>query len=475
MRCCPSCPRCASSRSATSPAPRCGEAVERGLTQVVFVGMVGKLTKLAAGVLMTHYTRSQGRHAACSAGSPRAAAATRTGRSRWPARTPPGTPTSCGRPPGCCAPRGDRCAAGCADVLGGSPTGDRTAMAAEVAHGRLRRRTAWSATKPEWLADDHRRSGCDGSPLPRGGDGPRWPRRRWSSAAPGTSAPLRPRRGTRGPSCSATLDAGARPSSPRPHARRLRSSCWPAATPASSASSARCASAGLEPGGPAGGVLGGAALSPASACPGTTRSWSAPTAATLCAGRQRLPGAPQGRGADRAGRGPGRAGRRARRLRRPDPVVAERLGAAGENVTPLHARPRPPRGEWASRTWCCRWPGDGEPVGPARRWVSRPRRAGRLGAARDARTSTATRWSPRRRCGRWCWPGSAPGLGELVWDVGAGSGSVAVECARFGAAVVAVERDPAACARIRAQRRLRTAWRPGRPGRARPTVLRRAA
>jgi cobalt-precorrin-5B (C1)-methyltransferase len=33
-------------------------AVECGLREVVFVGMVGKLTKLAAGVLMTHYTRS---------------------------------------------------------------------------------------------------------------------------------------------------------------------------------------------------------------------------------------------------------------------------------------------------------------------------------------------------------------------------------------------------------------------------------
>lgn len=38
----------------------------------------------------------------------------------------------------------------------------------------------------------------------------------------------------------------------------------------------------------------------------------------------------------------------------------------------------------------------------------------------------------------------APGMGELVWDVGAGSGSVAVECSRLGAAVVAVERDPQA-------------------------------
>lgn len=34
-------------------------AVEHHLTRVVFVGMAGKLTKLAAGVLMTHYTRSK--------------------------------------------------------------------------------------------------------------------------------------------------------------------------------------------------------------------------------------------------------------------------------------------------------------------------------------------------------------------------------------------------------------------------------
>jgi len=34
-------------------------AVQHGLTDVVFVGMIGKLTKLASGVLMTHYTRSK--------------------------------------------------------------------------------------------------------------------------------------------------------------------------------------------------------------------------------------------------------------------------------------------------------------------------------------------------------------------------------------------------------------------------------
>jgi precorrin-6Y C5,15-methyltransferase (decarboxylating) len=35
-----------------------------------------------------------------------------------------------------------------------------------------------------------------------------------------------------------------------------------------------------------------------------------------------------------------------------------------------------------------------------------------------------------------------------VWDVGAGSGSVAIECARHGAAAIAIERDPASCAHV---------------------------
>jgi precorrin-6B C5,15-methyltransferase / cobalt-precorrin-6B C5,C15-methyltransferase len=42
-----------------------------------------------------------------------------------------------------------------------------------------------------------------------------------------------------------------------------------------------------------------------------------------------------------------------------------------------------------------------------------------------------------------------PGPGDLIWDVGAGSSSVAIECARLGAAAIAVERDPESCARIR--------------------------
>jgi precorrin-6Y C5,15-methyltransferase (decarboxylating) len=42
-----------------------------------------------------------------------------------------------------------------------------------------------------------------------------------------------------------------------------------------------------------------------------------------------------------------------------------------------------------------------------------------------------------------------PGPGDLIWDIGAGSASVAIECARLGAASIAVERNPESCARIR--------------------------
>ncbi len=43
----------------------------------------------------------------------------------------------------------------------------------------------------------------------------------------------------------------------------------------------------------------------------------------------------------------------------------------------------------------------------------------------------------------------APAPGRAIWDIGAGSGSMAVECARFGAWVTAIEQDPEQCARIR--------------------------
>ncbi|TDB95138.1 bifunctional cobalt-precorrin-7 (C(5))-methyltransferase CbiE/decarboxylating cobalt-precorrin-6B (C(15))-methyltransferase CbiT [Actinomadura sp. 7K534] len=47
-----------------------------------------------------------------------------------------------------------------------------------------------------------------------------------------------------------------------------------------------------------------------------------------------------------------------------------------------------------------------------------------------------------------------PRVGDMVWDVESGDGSIAIECARFGAAVVAVDRDYATCERIRESVRL---------------------
>ncbi len=46
-----------------------------------------------------------------------------------------------------------------------------------------------------------------------------------------------------------------------------------------------------------------------------------------------------------------------------------------------------------------------------------------------------------------------PRVGDLVWDIGCGSGAFSVEAARAGAAVIAVDRDPQACARAEANAR----------------------
>ncbi|MFI6349639.1 precorrin-6y C5,15-methyltransferase (decarboxylating) subunit CbiE [Streptomyces sp. NPDC050560] len=46
-----------------------------------------------------------------------------------------------------------------------------------------------------------------------------------------------------------------------------------------------------------------------------------------------------------------------------------------------------------------------------------------------------------------------PRVGDLVWDIGSGSGAFAAEAGRFGAAVIAVDQDPDACARVLATTR----------------------
>ena len=59
-----------------------------------------------------------------------------------------------------------------------------------------------------------------------------------------------------------------------------------------------------------------------------------------------------------------------------------------------------------------------------------------------------------------------PGTGDHVWDVGCGSGAVAIECARLGAAVTAIDQDPDAIALADPQRR--RARRPARHRRSAP-------
>ncbi|MFD7325508.1 precorrin-6y C5,15-methyltransferase (decarboxylating) subunit CbiE [Streptomyces sp. NPDC059875] len=65
-----------------------------------------------------------------------------------------------------------------------------------------------------------------------------------------------------------------------------------------------------------------------------------------------------------------------------------------------------------------------------------------------------------------------PRVGDLVWDIGCGSGALSVEAARFGAAVIAVDADPAACARTEAAARRHGVQLQAVPGRA-PHVLER--
>lgn len=48
-----------------------------------------------------------------------------------------------------------------------------------------------------------------------------------------------------------------------------------------------------------------------------------------------------------------------------------------------------------------------------------------------------------------------PRTGDLVWDIGSGSGAFAVDAAAFGAAVIAVDADPHACERVTAAARKR--------------------
>jgi precorrin-6Y C5,15-methyltransferase (decarboxylating) len=121
--------------------------------------------------------------------------------------------------------------------------------------------------------------------------------------------------------------------------------------------------------------------------------------------------------------------------------VAERLGDPGERVAPFSAATDPAEPNILISL------DEEQPSEP--RWL-----AGHPGApdgwalpedAFEHRDSMITK--PEVRALVLARLGPAPG--RTIWDVGAGSGSVAVECARFGAHVIAVEADPAQCGNIR--------------------------
>ena len=128
-------------------------------------------------------------------------------------------------------------------------------------------------------------------------------------------------------------------------------------------------------------------------------------------------------------------------------VVAERLGLPDERVVDLD--PGRPDGPWAQPNVVLVLD-EQRAVAPDKGWL-----AGRASPAGWAlpeqdfshRDGMVTKYEVRAlalaRLG--------PRLGDLVWDVGAGSGSVGVECARLGAAVVAVEQGPVEHVRANAQ------------------------
>lgn len=136
-------------------------------------------------------------------------------------------------------------------------------------------------------------------------------------------------------------------------------------------------------------------------------------------------------------------------------VVAERLGHPDERVTETSAEDAAGR-DWADPNVVV-VRDRGLPAG-AKGWSAPPRWtptswalaedafAHRSDHVDDGRvTGMVTKAEVRALALAWL----GPGLGDLVWDVGAGSGAVGVECAALGAAVIAVERDAGACRRVR--------------------------
>ncbi|MER5897764.1 precorrin-6y C5,15-methyltransferase (decarboxylating) subunit CbiE [Streptomyces sp. NPDC001876] len=139
-------------------------------------------------------------------------------------------------------------------------------------------------------------------------------------------------------------------------------------------------------------------------------------------------------------------------------VICEELGTERERVTVLTSD------KTADHTWrdpnvvivigggpespaTGAWIAGREPVPPrgARGWALPAGTYGPVGAEPGEGESPGLRAAQLARLG--------PRTGDLVWDIGCGGGALAVEAARFGAAVLAVDSDPDACTRTTAAAR----------------------
>ncbi|MFF3449592.1 precorrin-6y C5,15-methyltransferase (decarboxylating) subunit CbiE [Streptomyces sp. NPDC002667] len=128
-------------------------------------------------------------------------------------------------------------------------------------------------------------------------------------------------------------------------------------------------------------------------------------------------------------------------------VICEELGTAREQVTILTSDKaadhtwRDPNvviviGGFVAAAEGGGWIAGREPAAGPRGWALP---AGAYGGALREGESDLLRAAQLARLG--------PRVGDLVWDIGSGSGAFAVEAARTGAAVIAVDRSPGSCAR----------------------------
>jgi precorrin-6Y C5,15-methyltransferase (decarboxylating) len=175
------------------------------------------------------------------------------------------------------------------------------------------------------------------------------------------------------------------------------------------------------------------------------------------------PGMPHGEGGAGQGDGEGRSEDAQQRGERTDHdgalgqspavpsrtlVVAARLGEAGESVEHLTLRQAASRADFPQPhvVLCLA----DRPIAPRKRWLAGWNGATGPWALPEERYGHRASQITKAEVRAQVVARLAPSPGSLVWDLGAGSGSVGIECARFGAAVVAVEQDAESCSRISA-------------------------